>query len=184
MSLKVTGVIYGNKTIVFKNTYGTIPENGTLTISKTNVGGNPDDVFTFNMKLTIDPSAMDLSISTVTSWIDKFLKDDGALFTEEEKANVIQQLIDYLLGYTGNVGDPIVINSTFTLKHGETATIENMEGGIIYEITEAGTPFYTPRVGDQEGTLCGSLTVNGTINGDAAIEFVNTYDAPGVQGKW
>ena len=173
--ITVSGVIDGDTTVAFTNTYIGLP--GTLTITKTNVNGDPDDEFNYTMTLTIDPSLSQLSISTVTDWIDKFLKDGGQLFTDEEKTRIIQALIDYLLqqGGENESMDPIVVEAHFTLKGGETATILDLEGGIAYEITEEGKEGYTPSVNGTQGRAGHDITVSGVIDGDTTVAFTNTY---------
>ena len=74
--------------------------------------------------------------------------------------------------------DEITFTVTFTLKDGESTSVAGLPGGTTYVITEAGTEGYTPSANGQTGTLGGSLTVNGTIDGDATAAYTNTYGTP------
>lgn len=60
---------------------------------------------------------------------------------------------------------------TVTLKHGESATIENLPAGTYYTVTETDIP---------AGYTAGAATQTGTIGEDSTAAFFNTYKLNGV----
>ena len=173
-ALTVSGEMQGDAAVEFTNTYR---PNGTLTIKKTNVRGAAGDEFNFTMNMTLkDPDG--LSISDVTAMIDRGLKSDSSkLFSAEDAQRITKEMINALLNGTPK---EFSFTADFTLKGGETATIEDLGYGTTFTITEAGTANYVPSSGEQTGRLGGPLTVSGEMKGDTDVEFTNTYVTPPV----
>ena len=172
-SLTVTATVDGDVTVPFTNKYDGKP--GTLVVSKTVVdapAADADKEFSFTLKMTIDPKANTFNITTLTTWIDTFLKVEDGIFDDDVKTAFLNAITDALL--SGST-DPITITTEFKLKDGQSVTIPELAYGTIYEITESGEENYIPSSGEQTGTLGGDLTVTATIDGDVTVPFTNTY---------
>ncbi len=150
-------------------------EDGSLTVTKTNVGGNADDEFTFTLAMTLytDRSTMDSSTLTRLAFMKQ---SSGGMFDDDEIQAAIDLLRDYIMnGGNGEPLESVSFSATFTLKGGESITAPSLFGGADYTLTETGVEGYVPSADGQTAAAGASLTVTGTIDGDETVAFVNTY---------
>ncbi|MBQ2200963.1 MAG: hypothetical protein II412_00180, partial [Clostridia bacterium] len=148
-------------------------EDGTLTVSKEVVNGDADQEFNFELTIAFHNDPDYPWTSSILSSAYAMLHNSG-LFTSEEADAIMTQLAAYCMN-AGDAPDPITATTTFTLKHGESKTISSLVGGTEYTITETGTAGYVASANGQTAAAGQDLTVTGTIDGDAAVAFVNTY---------
>ncbi len=177
--LTVTGIIDGDATVAYTNTYSNTPvyEYGTLTVSKEVVNGDEEQEFSFELTITMhnDPSdPWDMSTVTYLYTLDE---NNGGFFPHDVIVEVANQVANTVMndGGEGTVNE-ITFTTTFTLKHGESKSIPALPGGTDYTVTEAGTEGYVPSADGQTASIGNPLTVTGTIDGDKTLAFVNTFD--------
>jgi hypothetical protein len=157
-------------------TFEAIPEEGMLTLSKTVVGAPEEDAdktFAFHLKMTIKNADITNSVNLIDIFNNYGVDAD-------ERDAIITALNNAIT--TGQAAE-FTFETTLYLKNGQSVEFKSLRTGSTYEITEAGTPGYTPAANGQTGTLGGSLTVSGEIDGDTTIAFTNTYKSS-VEGPY
>ncbi len=174
--LTVTGIIDGDATVAYTNTYGTIPQNGNLVIGKTVVNGDEEQEFTFTLTITLHNNAYNPWTMGTVSYLHALKQSSGGFIPDDvinEVANQVMQTV--LAGLGDETVDEVTFTTTFTLKHGESKSIGNLPGGTDYTITEAGTEGYTASANAYTAAAGQDLTVTGTIDGDATVAYTNTF---------